>query len=119
MLVELSHKEFEIDGHSTLNSRPFLGLVKALKQFGVKFNFLAQNSNFPFKIHGGGIISTTNIETPSIPFQRKESIEDLAMLSGGSVQTMTGFATGNCSACGASNPPAERYCQSCGATLSA
>ena len=67
----------------------------------------------------GGIISSTNIETPTIPVQRKKSIEDLAMLSGGSVQAMTGSATGGCPACGASNPPAERYCQSCGATLSA
>ena len=67
----------------------------------------------------GGIISSTNIETPTIPVQRKESIEDLAMLSGGSVQAMTGSATGSCPACGASNPPAERYCQSCGTTLSA
>ena len=67
----------------------------------------------------GGIISSTDIETPTIPVQRKESIEDLAMLSGGSVQTMTGSVTGGCPACGASNPPSERYCQSCGTTLSA
>ena len=68
---------------------------------------------------GGGIISSTNIETPTIPVQPKESIEDLAMLSGGSVQTRTGSVSGGCPACGASNPPSERYCQSCGATLSA
>ena len=49
----------------------------------------------------GGIISSTNIETPTIPAQRKESIEDLAMLSGGSVQAMTGSVTGGCPACGA------------------
>ena len=65
----------------------------------------------------GGIISSTNIETPTIPVQRKESIEDLAMLRGGGVKTMTGSVTGGCPACGASNPPAERYCQSCGTTL--
>lgn len=66
----------------------------------------------------GGIISSTNIETPTIPVQRKESIEDLAMLSGRNPQTRTGPATGGCPACGASNPPSERYCQSCGSTLS-
>ena len=65
----------------------------------------------------GGIISSTNIETPTIPVQRKESIEDLAMLSGGSVQTMSGSGPGGCPACGANNPPSERYCQSCGTTL--
>lgn len=65
----------------------------------------------------GGIISSTNIETPTIPVQRKESIEDLAMLSGGSVQTMSGSVPGGCPACGANNPPSERYCQSCGTTL--
>jgi hypothetical protein len=67
----------------------------------------------------GGIISSTNTETTTIPVQRKESIEDLAMLSGGSVQTMTGSVTGGCPACGASNPSSERYCQSCGTALSA
>ncbi len=65
----------------------------------------------------GGIISSTNIETPTIPVQRKESIEDLAMLSGGSAQTMSGSVPGGCPACGANNPPSERYCQSCGTTL--
>jgi hypothetical protein len=65
----------------------------------------------------GGIISSTNIETPTIPVQRKESIEDLAMLGGGSVQTMSGSVPGGCPACGANNPPSERYCQSCGTTL--
>lgn len=68
---------------------------------------------------GGGIISTTNSEPPTIPVQRRESIEDLAMLSGGTVQTMTSSVTGGCPSCGASNPPSERYCQSCGTTLSA
>ena len=56
-MLSLIDKEFQIDGHSTLNSRPFLGLVNALKQFGVKFKFFAQNSHFPFKIHGGEIVS--------------------------------------------------------------
>lgn len=67
----------------------------------------------------GGIISTTNSDSRTIPVQRKESIEDLAMLSGGTVQTMSGSVTGGCPSCGASNPPSERYCQSCGSTLSA
>ena len=56
-LLSLIDKEFKIDGHSTLKSRPFLGLVNALKQFGVKFKFFSQNSNFPFKIHGGKMVS--------------------------------------------------------------
>ena len=56
-LLSLIDKEFKIDGHSTLKSRPFLGLVNALKQFGVKFKFFAQNSHFPFKIHGGEMVS--------------------------------------------------------------
>lgn len=67
----------------------------------------------------GGIISTTNTEVPTIPVQRRESIEDLAMLSGGTAQAMTGSVTGGCPSCGASNPPSERYCQSCGSALSA
>lgn len=66
----------------------------------------------------GGIISTTNTEVPAIPIQRKESIEDLAMLSGRSVPTTPASGTGNCPSCGASNPPSARYCQSCGTTLS-
>ncbi|MGB1487366.1 MAG: zinc ribbon domain-containing protein, partial [Candidatus Poseidoniaceae archaeon] len=67
----------------------------------------------------GGIISSTANEAPTIPVQRKESIEDLAMLSGGSVSTITGSMSGGCPSCGARNPPSERYCQTCGTTLSA
>ena len=66
----------------------------------------------------GGIISTTTSDSPTIPVQRKESIEDLAMLSGGTCTSRrTGSVTGGCPSCGASNPPSERYCQSCGTTL--
>ena len=46
-----------------------------------------------------------------------QSIEDLAMLSGGSVAPVAGVASGGCTSCGANNPPSERYCQSCGTTL--
>lgn len=67
----------------------------------------------------GGIISSTANEAPAIPVQRKESIEDLAMLSGGSVSTTAGSVSGGCPSCGARNPPSERYCQTCGTTLSA
>ena len=65
----------------------------------------------------GGVISTTTGDTPTIPVQRKESIEDLAMLSGGSVAPVAGAVSGGCTSCGANNPPSERYCQSCGTTL--
>lgn len=65
----------------------------------------------------GGVISTTSGNTPTIPVQRKESIEDLAMLSGGSVAPVAGTLPGGCTSCGANNPPSERYCQSCGTTL--
>jgi len=66
----------------------------------------------------GGIISSTANEVPTIPVQRKESIEDLAMLSGGSASTVAGSMSGGCPSCGARNPPSERYCQTCGTTLS-
>ena len=66
----------------------------------------------------GGIISTTSIETPPLePIKRKESIEDLAMLSGGVASVSTGGFSGGCPSCGASNPPSERYCESCGTSL--
>ncbi len=66
----------------------------------------------------GGIISTTSIETPPLePIQRKESIEDLAMLSGGVGSVSTGGFSGVCPSCGKSNPPSERYCESCGTSL--
>ncbi|MED5290738.1 MAG: zinc-ribbon domain-containing protein, partial [Candidatus Thermoplasmatota archaeon] len=68
----------------------------------------------------GGIVSSTVQETPPVQIQRKESIEDLAMLSGGTVSTSQPVgAGGGCPSCGATNPPSERYCQSCGSTLSA
>ena len=68
----------------------------------------------------GGIVSSTVQEAPPVQIQRKESIEDLAMLSGGTVSTSQPVgAGGGCPSCGATNPPSERYCQSCGATLSA
>ena len=38
----------------------------------------------------GGILSSTSIETPQLaPIPKSESIEDLAMLSGGSVSVST------------------------------
>lgn len=68
----------------------------------------------------GGIVSSTVQEIPPVQIQRKESIEDLAMLSGGTVSTSQPVgAGGGCPSCGATNPPSERYCQSCGSTLSA
>jgi len=67
----------------------------------------------------GGILSSTSIETPQLaPIPKRESIEDLAMLSGGSVPVSTANPSGKCPSCGASNPPSERYCQSCGTSLS-
>ena len=66
----------------------------------------------------GGILSSTSIDTPPpAPVQRRESIEDLAMLSGGGVSVSSGGTSGGCPSCGAMNPPSERYCQSCGASL--
>ena len=67
----------------------------------------------------GGILSSTSTETPQLaPIPKRESIEDLAMLSGGSVPVSTANPSGKCPSCGASNPPSERYCQSCGTSLS-
>lgn len=66
----------------------------------------------------GGIVSSTVQEAPPVQLQRKESIEDLAMLSGGTVSASQPVAMGGgCPSCGAMNPPSERYCQSCGSTL--
>ena len=54
----------------------------------------------------GGILSSTSIETPQLaPIPKSESIEDLAMLSGGSVSVSTANLSGKCPSCGASNPP--------------
>ena len=66
----------------------------------------------------GGILSSTSVEPPA-PLQRRESIEDLAMLSSNQVSMPSSVSSGTCSSCGASNPPSERYCQSCGASLAA
>ena len=73
----------------------------------------------------GGIISTTETkekEVPSVQISSSQSIESMAML--GTVQTQTPVeqipssrSTSVCSSCGFSNPPGERYCQSCGMTL--
>ena len=66
----------------------------------------------------GGILSSTVQEQPPAPVQRRESIEDLAMLSGPAVPTSQPAGMGgSCPSCGARNPPGERYCQSCGSSL--
>ena len=66
----------------------------------------------------GGILSSTVQEQPPAPVQRRESIEDLAMLSGPTAPTSQPVGMGSgCPSCGARNPPGERYCQSCGSTL--
>ena len=67
----------------------------------------------------GGIISSTLQEPKSIPIQRKESIEDLAMLGGRAPAQSSTHTSGGCPSCGSANPPSERYCQSCGMSLSA
>ena len=67
----------------------------------------------------GGIVSSTVQEAPPVQVQRKESIEDLAMLSRGTAPASQPIGLGSgCPSCGARNPPSERYCQSCGSTLS-
>lgn len=74
----------------------------------------------------GGIISSTESivkEAPALETVPSPSIESMAML--GTVQSpaqptqmqSSGTVSG-CSSCGFSNPPGERYCQSCGTTLS-
>lgn len=74
----------------------------------------------------GGVISSTEQsvkQIPDVPAVSSQSIESMAML--GTVQTQapsmqmrsSGGSFG-CSGCGFSNPPGERYCQSCGTTLS-
>ena len=67
----------------------------------------------------GGIISSTLQEPKPVPVQRKESIEDLAMLGGGRPSQSFAPTSGGCPSCGSVNPPSERYCQSCGMSLSA
>ena len=67
----------------------------------------------------GGIISSTLQEPKPVPVQRKESIEDLAMLGGSRPSQSFVPTSGGCPSCGSSNPPSERYCQSCGMSLSA
>jgi hypothetical protein len=74
----------------------------------------------------GGIISSTESivkEAPALETVPSPSIESMAML--GTVQSpaqpaqMQSSGTGSgCSGCGFSNPPGERYCQSCGTTIS-
>ena len=74
----------------------------------------------------GGIMSSTESivkEAPALETVPSPSIESMAML--GTVQSpaqptqmqSSGTVSG-CSGCGFSNPPGERYCQSCGTTLS-
>ena len=67
----------------------------------------------------GGIISSTLQEPKPVPVQRKDSIEDLAMLGGSRPSQSFVPTSGGCPSCGSSNPPSERYCQSCGMSLSA
>jgi hypothetical protein len=73
----------------------------------------------------GGVISSTDSkikEVPALQTVPSPSIESMAML--GTVQSpaqpaqmqSSGTVSG-CSGCGFSNPPGERYCQSCGTTL--
>ena len=74
----------------------------------------------------GGIISSTEQsvkQIPDVPTIAGQSIESMAML--GTVQSQAPSSqiisletTSGCSGCGFSNPPGERYCQSCGTTLS-
>jgi len=67
----------------------------------------------------GGIISSTLQEPKPVPVPRKESIEDLAMLGGNRPSQSFTPTSGGCPSCGSSNPPSERYCQSCGMSLTA
>ena len=67
----------------------------------------------------GGIISSTLQEPKPVPVQRKESIEDLAMLGGSRPSQSFVSTSGGCPSCGSAIPPSERYCQSCGMSLSA
>ena len=67
----------------------------------------------------GGIISSTLQQPEPVPVPRKESIEDLAMLGGNRPSQSFTPTSGGCPSCGSSNPPSERYCQSCGMSLSA
>ena len=65
----------------------------------------------------GGIISSTSQDNSPKPLKRNESIEDLAMLSGGNTFSKPLAVSGTCPTCGVKNPPSERYCSACGATL--
>ena len=65
----------------------------------------------------GGIISSTSQDNSPKPLKRNESIEDLAMLSGGNNFSKPLGVSGTCPTCGVNNPPSERYCSACGATL--
>lgn len=73
----------------------------------------------------GGVISTAEEEQkeiPSLMISSGQSIESMAMLGTARseapvMQTPSSGGTFVCSSCGFSNPPGERYCQSCGMTL--
>lgn len=74
----------------------------------------------------GGVISSTEQsveQIPDVPAVSSQSIESMAML--GTVQArappmqmQSSGPSSGCSGCGFNNPPGERYCQSCGTTLS-
>lgn len=72
----------------------------------------------------GGVISSTESDAkvlPSIPSTPSQSIESMAMLGNNQPESVVIQSSGTsfaCSSCGFSNPPSERYCQSCGSTVS-
>jgi hypothetical protein len=72
----------------------------------------------------GGIISSIEVESkelPTIPSTPSQSIESMAMLEKDKPSLVVIQPSGAnlvCPSCGLSNPPGERYCQSCGSTLS-
>ena len=72
----------------------------------------------------GGIISSIEVESkelPTISSTPSQSIESMAMLGQDKPSSVVNQPSGSslvCSSCGFSNPAGERYCQSCGSTLS-
>ena len=106
-----------------LAQRPVAPIQKVKESSEVKSSDMGTMTSMS---DNGGIISSTESivkEAPALETVPSPSIESMAML--GTVQSpaqptqmqSSGTVSG-CSSCGFSNPPGERYCQSCGTTLS-
>ena len=107
-----------------LAQRPVAPIQKVKESSETKSNTLDTMTSMS---DDGGVISSTDSkhkEVPALKTVPSPSIESMAML--GTVQSpvqspaqmQSSTTASGCSGCGFTNPPGERYCQSCGTTLS-